>query len=308
MNGKNAVVFAGQGAQFIGMGKDLSEAYPECRSLFEKADTALGYRLSDLCFEGPGEELTKSNHCQPAIFVVSAACFHALRKTAPNVEFCGAGGLSLGEWTALHIAGALTYEDTLRILAARGRFMQAACEERDGTMVSVIGLTEEKLRDICSATGVEIANLNSAEQIVLSGARQGIVEAEKLCKEAGAKRTIPLKVAGAFHSTLMASAARNLEEFLGNVEIRPPSMPVTANVTGRPHEDAEAIRNAMVKQVTSPVRWLDCVQWFGRQGVTTYFECGPGKVLSGLIKRIDMNAGVFNIQGIQDCRCIGNPG
>ena len=294
----SAVIFAGQGAQFVGMGRDLAEAIPECRSLFDEADDVLGYRLSSLCFEGPIEELTKSNHCQPAIFVTSMACFRALvLKGGDHVAMLrGTAGLSLGEWTSLHMAGALTFSDALRVLEARGRFMQQACEEREGGMVSVIGLGLDKLQAICAASGCEIANLNSPEQTVLSGERKRIEEAERLAKEAGAKRTIVLKVAGAFHSSLMKSAADRLQAFLAGVAFHPSRMPVVANVTGLPHGTAEEIRQTMVRQVTSPVRWVSCIEWFRQNGVQDYAECGPGNVLAGLIKRVDKEARVSSIQ------------
>jgi [acyl-carrier-protein] S-malonyltransferase len=292
----NGFIFAGQGAQFVGMGKDLAQAYPECRRLFARADEILGYSLSTICFEGPLEELTKSNRCQPAIFVTSIACWTALGRECPALPAAGAAGLSLGEWSALHMAGALTFEHALRILEARGRFMQEACEEREGAMVSVIGLPVEKLREICSATGVEIANFNSPEQTVLSGSRQGIREAEKLATGAGAKRAIVLNVAGAFHSSLMASAAAKLEKLLAGTEMAAPRIPVVSNATGLPHGGPDDIRREMVRQVVSPVQWLACVGWFKSRGVDTYVECGPGKVLSGLVKRIDSAAKLFSIQ------------
>jgi len=293
-----AIVFAGQGAQAVGMGKDLADAYPACRALFEKADQALGYKLSNLCFEGPIEELTKSSNCQPAIFVSSVACYQALCTEMSGVTFAGAAGLSLGEWSALHMAGALSFEDTLRVLQARGRFMQEACEERPGSMVSVIGLSTDKLKEICAAAGVEMANLNSPEQTVLSGERPKIGEAEKLAKAAGASRTVVLNVAGAFHSSLMGSAATKLDAFLAGVTFRKPALPVVANVTGLPHGEPDEIRRTMVRQVTSPVQWLSTVEWFKKSGVAEYVECGPGKVLSGLIKRIDKDAVLSNIQDV----------
>jgi len=296
---ERAVVFAGQGAQFVGMGKDLAEAHPECRALYSRADEVLGYGLSQICFEGPEKELTKSNHCQPAIFVTGIACYTALRARKEDVAFKGAAGLSLGEWTALHMAGAVTFDDALRVIEARGRFMQQACEARDGGMVSVIGLGMDKLAGICAETGVEIANLNSAEQTVLSGERTGIEAAEKLAREAGAKRTVVLKVAGAFHSSLMAPAATRLEEVLKDVELKQPGLPVPANVTGSPHGDPDSIRQAMTAQVTSSVRWLSCVEWFRSNGVGGFVECGPGKVLSGLIKRIDREVALNNIQDLE---------
>lgn len=297
---KKAVVFAGQGAQFPGMGRDIADTYPECRALFDTADEVLGFAISDICFNGPEEELTKSNNCQPGIFIASIACYRALcLRLGEDMIPVGTAGLSLGEWSALHMAGALSFEDTLRVLEARGRFMQEACEEREGGMVSVIGLPMEKLEEICGTTGVYIANLNSEAQTVLSGEKAGIAEAERLANEAGAKRAIVLNVAGAFHSPLMNSAAERLAEVLENVEIKTPDLPVLANVTGKPHEGPAEIKDAMLRQITGSVRWLDCVKWFMEQGAEEYVECGPGKVLSGLIKRIDKQGKVANIQDLE---------
>lgn len=291
-----AVVFSGQGAQFVGMGKHLADDYPVCGEMFKRADEVLQYPLSNVCFEGPAEELTKSNHCQPAIFTSSMACYRALQEAVPDIAFAGTAGLSLGEWTALHMAGVLTFEDTLRILEARGRFMQEACEENDGAMSSIIGLSVEQLEPICRETGVTIANLNSASQTVLSGERHAIEAADAMATDAGAKRAIQLQVAGAFHSPLMESAARHLEKFLEGVEFRRAEMPVVANVTGQPHGEPDEIRKTMVAQVTSPVRWQSSIEWFRNEGVAGYVECGPGKVLTGLIRRIDPAASLYNIQ------------
>lgn len=293
---KTAIVFAGQGAQFVGMGKDLAEAFPVCRDLYAKADEVLGYSLSTLCFEGPIEELTKSNHCQPAIFVTSVACYRALQSLVPTLDVAMMAGLSLGEWSALHAAGALSFEDTLRVLQVRGAAMQAACVEREGGMLSVIGLAADALQQICGKTGVEMANLNSAEQTVLSGPREGIAQAEALAKELGAKRAIVLGVAGAFHSAMMASATPKLETVLTDVQIQPPQVPVVANVTGRPHGDPAAIRSAMLAQVTGSVHWYETINAMTAAGVTRFIECGPGKVLSGLIKRIASGAQLCNVQ------------
>jgi [acyl-carrier-protein] S-malonyltransferase len=293
---KRAVVFSGQGAQFVGMGKDLADAFPVCRDLYRKADEVLGYSLSGICFGGPIEELTKSNRCQPAIFLASMACLHALSASKGGLTWTGTAGLSLGEWTALHVAGCLNFEDTLRVLAARGQFMQEACEERAGGMVSVIGLAEDRLREVCQKAGVEIANLNSPDQTVLSGAKERIEDAARLANEAGAKKTVVLNVAGAFHSPLMASAAGKLETLLAGIAFRPAAFPVLANVTGQPHGDPAAIRREMVRQVTQSVQWVSCVQWFRQQGTTEYVECGPGRVLTGLIKRMDGAAQLHNVQ------------
>lgn len=294
----NALLFAGQGAQSVGMGRDLAEAYPECKALYTKANEVLGYDLAKICWEGPESELVKSNHCQPAIFVTSAVCWQALRRERSSVTIQSTAGLSLGEWAALWMAEAVSFEDALRVLEARGRFMQTACEEHDGAMLSVIGLDPEKLKAVATSAGVEVANYNSPEQTVLSGARAGIQAAEKLVKEAGAKRAIILNVAGAYHSTLMASAAQRLEAFIRDVPIRPPCLPVISNVTGQPHGTPDAIRRQMVLQVTSPVQLVACVQTLRQQGVTRYIECGPGRVLSGLVKRIHPEAALNNVQ---DC-------
>ncbi len=293
-----AIVFSGQGAQFVGMGKDLAEAYPVCRELFEKADDVLGYRLSQLCFEGPLEELTRSNHCQPAIFVTSVACFKALQVTNPGLETVMMAGLSLGEWSALHAAGALSFEDTLKVLQVRGQAMQAACEAREGGMVSVIGLAPDALQSVCEQTGVEMANLNSPDQTVLSGPRESIAKAEALAKELGAKRAIVLGVAGAFHSSLMASARPALERVLRDVVISPTAVPVVANVTGDAHGGPDEIRRDMLAQVTGSVHWYKSIETMTAAGVTRFVECGPGKVLTGLIKRIAGDAALVNVQDV----------
>jgi [acyl-carrier-protein] S-malonyltransferase len=293
---KAAIIFAGQGAQAVGMGKDLADAFPSCAALFRRADEVLGVGLSKICFEGPIEALTRSDNCQPAIFVTSLACSQALRESRPAFGAAGVAGLSLGEWSALHSAGVLSFEDALRVLQARGRFMQEACEARAGGMVSVIGLADAGLREVCAATGVEIANMNSSEQTVLSGPKECIADAERVAKEKGAKKTVVLNVAGAFHSSLMAPAAAKLEMFLKDVKFNAPTVPVVANVSGQPHGGPEDIRRAMVQQVTNSVRWVSCVEWFRGQGVNVYVECGPGKVLTGLIKRIDAAAVLHNVQ------------
>ena len=280
------------------MGRDLAEAYPECKALYTRANEILGYDLARLCWEGPESELQKSNHCQPAIFVTSAVCCRALRRERDTLAIQSTAGLSLGEWAALWLAEAVSFEETLRILEARGRFIQEACEKRSGAMLSVIGLDPELLKAVVARAGVEIANYNSPEQTVLSGAREGIQAAETLVKEAGAKRAILLNVAGAYHSTLMASAAKRLEEFIRDVPIRPPCLPVISNVTGQPHGMPDDIRRQMVLQVTSPVQWVACVQRLQQQGVARYIECGPGRVLSGLVKRIHPEADLNNVQ---DC-------
>ncbi len=295
-----ALLFPGQGAQSVGMGAALAAAFPAARDLFARAGAVLGYDLLQLCAAGPEDQLVESHYAQPAIFVTSLAALAALRIRQPAAQFAMAAGLSSGEWTALHAAGGLAFEDTLRILEARGRFMQDACRQQPGGMLSVIGLGGDGLADVCRQSGAEIANLNSPGQTVLSGTLEAIAAAERLAPGAGARKTIRLNVAGAFHSSLMAPAAAQLAEFLAPIPFAAPAFPVVANVTARPHTTPEEIKRLMVAQVTSSVRWVESIQWLHSQGVARMVECGPGKVLTGLVKRIDKQAVLHNIQDAND--------
>lgn len=292
------LLFPGQGAQAVGMGKDLAGAFPECRSLFDRAGQVLGFDLAKVCFEGPIEELTKSSVTQPAVFVVSMACHAALAKKRPDLKFAAAAGHSLGEWSALCAAGVVSFDDALKVLEARGRFMQQACEENPGAMTAVMGQDAEALRQLSAECGIEVANFNTPEQTVLTGRKEGIEKAEQALKQKGVKKVIRLNVAGAFHSSLMAPAARRLAEFLQSVAFSAPSMPVASNVTGLPHTTPEEIKKLMVSQVTSSVQWVSCIGWMKEQGVKTYVECGPGKVLTGLVRRIDKDAVLHNISDL----------
>ncbi len=292
-----AWVFAGQGAQAVGMGRDLAAAWPECKALFDKANEVLGYDLAGLCFNGPMADLTKTNHCQPAIFLVSAACLEAWKKTGAPAP-AAVAGLSLGEWTALYAAGCLSFEDTLRVLAARGRLMQEACDATKGAMLVVLGLADEAVLKIAEQAKASVANLNAPGQIVLSGPVDAIAEAEKLAKEAGAKRAIKLPVAGAYHSPLMQSAAEGLVAVLQGVTFKAPAMPVISNVTGQPHGGPDEIRELMIRQVTSSVRWIDSIRGLKAAGVTRYMEFGPGAALSGMIKLIDPAAALGNVSDV----------
>jgi [acyl-carrier-protein] S-malonyltransferase len=296
---KKAILFPGQGSQSVGMGRDFYDAIPECKALFDKANEVLGYDIADICFNGPEDELKKSHNTQPAIFTVSAAAFEAMKLKKP-MNFDYAAGHSLGEWGALYAAGAISFEDTLRVLKARGEFIQAACVANPGAMLAVINLDRDALEKIAAETGVTLANINSPDQIVLSGTAEGIAKAEVLCKAAGAKRALPLPVAGAFHSPLMAPAAERLAAFLEGIHLNEPVIPVLSNVTGAPHANTDAIRAGMIAQITGSVRWVESMQWLSAQGVTEAVECGPGKVLAGLMKRIDKNVSVSNISGISD--------
>ena len=288
-------IFAGQGAQVPGMGKDLA-ADAEIAALFARANEVLGFDLTATCFEGPAEALTKSNICQPAIFTVSVAAFRAFQKRCPQVAFKMTGGLSLGEWTALHVAGVLDFDSTLKVLEARGRFMQQACEEQESGMISIMGATGEQIQTICAKAGISVANINSDAQVVLSGLKTGIAVAAQTAGELGVK-AIPLNVAGAFHSPLMASARAKLAGVLDSITFHAPKLPVLSNVSGTLHSgDPAAIKDAMLRQVTDSVRWCDCVRCAIGAGVKDFVEFGPGKVLSGLVKRIDKTVNTLNVQ------------
>lgn len=298
------LLFPGQGAQAVGMGRDLAEGLDECRALFARAGDVLGFDLLKLCAEGPLGELTKSHNAQPAIFVVSVAARTALVHYAGGaLEVGGAAGHSLGEWTALYEAGVISFADAVRVLHARGRFMQEACEAAPGGMLAVIGLPAEKVREIAAAAGLEVANLNSPVQTVLSGPAERIGAGEAAAKAAGAKRALRLPVAGAFHSSLMKPAADQLAELLQGVEFRAPKCPVWSNVTGKPHTTPDEIRLRMVAQVVSAVRWTDCFTDMAAAGLKRGFECGPGTVLSGLAARIVPDSSlknIFDLAGAQE--------
>ncbi len=296
---KRAIVFPGQGSQTVGMGKDLAEAIPECKALFDRANEILGYDLESICFEGPQEELNKSNHAQLGIFVASAAAFKALELKQPELEYEILAGHSLGEWTALYVAGVVSFDDAIKVLKARGEFMQAACVENPGAMMAVMNVDEQVLVDISAKAGCTVANFNSLGQTVLSGTAESIDQAEVLVKEAGAKRAVRLPVAGAFHSPLMQPAAEKMDAFLADIQLGEPSVPVLSNVTADVHNPAE-IQGNMVKQITSSVQWVASIQKLVADGVEEIVECGPGKVLAGLIKRIDKSVAVRNIGQLSD--------
>ena len=289
-----AGIFAGQGAQAVGMGKDLAETHAECAELFAKADDILGFSLSKICFEGPAEELTKTNICQPAIFVMSAACLTALRKLRPGLGFGCVAGLSLGEWTALWAAGTVSFEETVKILEARGRFMQEACDAAPSGMVTILKVGVDTAREIADATDCTVANYNAAEQTVLSGSKEQVAAAEKLATEKGA-RAIVLQVAGGYHSRFMAPAAEKFAAVLASAKITAPSIPVMSNFTGLPHGSPDEIKQAMLEQITGSVRWIDNVAWMGGHSATKFVEFGPGKVLTGLVKRALPEAALFNV-------------
>jgi [acyl-carrier-protein] S-malonyltransferase len=288
---KTALLFAGQGSQVVGMGRDLCERFEVCRQLFARANEVLGRDLQKICFEGPEELLTKTDNAQPAIYVHSLACLAALGE----VNFDAAAGLSLGEFTALAAAGAVQFEDGLRMVQARGRFMQQACDATNGGMASVIGIEEAALAEVCREADVDIANLNCPGQIVISGEKHKIERAIELARARGAKRAVPLVVAGAYHSRLMQSAQQNVARALAQLPMREPKVPVVSNVTARPAATVAEIKELLVRQVTSPVRWSDSMQWLIAQGFSRFIELGPGAVLAGLMRRIHRDVEVLSV-------------
>jgi [acyl-carrier-protein] S-malonyltransferase len=318
---KTALLFAGQGAQAVGMGKDLAEKFPSAKAWFDRANTALGYDLASICFNGPEAELTKTENAQPGIFLVSWVAFQLLNecvgvqalacsatdtlKRELQLKFDATAGLSLGEFTALTAAGAMSFEDGLRVVRQRGRFMQEACEATHGGMAAVIGLDEAPAREVCAEAGVVLANLNCPGQLVISGEADKIARAVELAKAKGAKRAIPLPVAGAYHSPLMAGAQRKLQAELAKVKLSPPVVPVISNVTGQPHGNAAEISARLVEQVTSSVLWEKSMRHLLAQGFTRFIELGPGTALSGFMKRIEKNVQMLNVADVASLEMTG---
>lgn len=280
-------LFSGQGAQKVGMGHSLSEQSATARRLYERADAVLGWPLSRYCFEGPAETLTETRVCQPALFVMGMAIFEILRERGHTDQVGAVLGLSLGELTALTAAGAFDFETGLKVVAERGRLMQEACDRSKGAMAALIGGTEAQVADLCREAGVEMANLNCPGQIVISGAAESIARALELAKAAGHFRAIPLTVAGAYHSRLMAPAQQAFAAYLEGVTVAPPAWPVFSNVTGGRVTDPAEIKVRLVEQVVSPVRWESCMRSAAALGLTDFYECGPGGVLAGHAKRTE---------------------
>ncbi|HWB11212.1 MAG TPA: ACP S-malonyltransferase [Pirellulales bacterium] len=293
---KTAFLFPGQGAQSVGMGRDLAEASPRARQRFDEAARVLGYDLARLCFEGPAEQLDSTLHSQPALFVTSLAALDVLEARSPEVVAgCqAAAGLSLGEYTALVFAGVLDFETGLRLVQARGAAMQEAADATRSGMVSLLGLDRDKVETLCreAAEGetLQIANLLCPGNIVVSGTKAACQRVAALAEAAGAMKTVPLAVAGAFHTPIMQSAVGKLTAALAGVPLTEPRIPVVSNVDAKPHDDPEEIRELLPRQIVSPVLWEPSVRYLLAEGFNEFYEIGPGRVLRGLLKRIDRKA------------------
>jgi [acyl-carrier-protein] S-malonyltransferase len=293
-----AWLFPGQGSQEAGMGRDLYEEHAVARSMYDEADQILGRPLAKLCFEGPDEELSQTTNAQPAIYVTSLACVAAARQTgALNGDPAFVAGHSLGEYSALAAAGALDFDAGLRLVETRGRLTQAAADASPGIMAAVLGLEEPAVQAVCDESGAELCNINSPGQIVIGGSREAVERACKLAVERGARRAMPLNVGGAFHTVHMAPAVAGMTAAVAEAGIRAPAFPVVANNTARPMTDPGQIGAELTYQLTHPVRWVQCVEYMAEQGVSEFIEIGPGKVLSGLVKRIVPGARLRSISG-----------
>jgi [acyl-carrier-protein] S-malonyltransferase len=305
---KIAVVFPGQASQYVGMGKDLYESSSDVRKLYELASGLIGEDIAQLSFEGPADKIKETRFTQPAILLHSLAVLTIMKDRLPEIEMTA--GHSLGEYGSLALAGVLSFEDAICAVVKRSALMEEACRNKPGTMAAIIGLEEEKIIEICdaaSAKGVVVpANLNSSNQIVISGSLSGVDEVCRLCKEAGAKRAMILPVGGAFHSPLMDSARSQMEIFLKTMTFSKPKIIIIPNVIGTPITEAAKIKQLLVEQITAPVRWYQTMKYMADSGVTAVIEAGPGKVLTGMAKREIPLAQMINLDTLADIENYSN--
>jgi [acyl-carrier-protein] S-malonyltransferase len=299
---KIALLFAGQGAQVVGMGKDLAGEFAAAADLFRRADEILGRKLSDIAWNGPIEELTKTSNCQPALFVHGLACFSILRELAGDFPVGGAAGLSLGELTAHAAAGTFDFENGLKLVQKRGEFMDEACAATIGGMAAMIGADENAVRQLADEEDVDVANINSPGQVVISGELARVEAAVAVAKEHGIRRATMLNVAGAYHSRLMDSAYEKLGAALLEVQMQIPQFSVISNVTGREVETLPEIRQTLQDQVTGTVRWVDCMERLVDLGCDLFIELGLGGVLAGLLKRTRNDVEVISVGDVESVR------
>ncbi|HEU5314364.1 MAG TPA: ACP S-malonyltransferase [Candidatus Udaeobacter sp.] len=298
---KVALLFAGQGAQTVGMGRDLAEQFPTAADLFQKADDVLGRKLSEIAWNGPIEDLTKTSNCQPALFVHGLACLSILRELA-GFPIGGAAGLSLGEMTAHAAAGTFAFQNGLKLVQRRGELMDEACEKTSGGMAALIGADENVVRQLAADEDVDVANINAPGQIVISGELAKVEAAVGVAKEYGIRRATMLNVAGAYHSRLMESAYEKLGAVLQHVPMQPPRFPVISNVTGDEVKTPVEIRRTLQDQVTCTVRWLDCMERLAGLGCDFFIELGPGGVLAGLLRRTFKGVDVMSVSDVDSVR------